>query len=453
MAEPSNVATKIESLTPEDLAKGLAVFRSRLKDAEISYLNSCVHCGLCDTSCHYHRAEPLLENLPAHKLDQVLSVFKSHFTASGKLLGGWSGARSFDKAAVRAWVDSIFGRCTLCGRCAINCTMGIQTPSILRAARGALSAMGLTPAGLRSTVDLAVRTGNNMGISREDWIDTVQWLEQELQGETGDPTASIPIDKKGSRIMLVVNPREPKFFPLMLLATAKVFWAAHEDWTLPSDGWDLTNYALFSGEPDHGGSLAARTLKAAKRLDAKLIVLGECGHGYAAHRWEGPEWLQAESQIEMVSILELYAGYLKEGRIQVNPTVHQETVTLHDPCNLVRNGGVFEPQREILRRSVQSFVEMTPNREQAFCCGGGGGMLAMSEFAERRIKAGSVKAGQIRATGAKVVVAPCHNCIDQLEELNKAYQLKVKVKNLSEILAEALVLPKPDSQSPQRGDK
>jgi Fe-S oxidoreductase len=83
---------------------------------------------------------------------------------------------------------------------------------------------------------------------------------------------------------------------------------------------------------------------------------------------------------------------------------------------------------------------MVPNRAQNFCCGGGGGMLSMSEYGERRVASGEVKAEQIRATGAKIVATPCHNCADQLLELNKKYQLGVEIKAVVELVYEALVL-------------
>ena len=64
----------------------------------------------------------------------------------------------------------------------------------------------------------------------------------------------------------------------------------------------------------------------------------------------------------------------------------------------------------------------------------------MTRFAERRIKAGKLKAEQIQKTGAKIVVAPCHNCIDQIMELNKKYKLGIEVKTVSEIVADALII-------------
>jgi Fe-S oxidoreductase len=84
---------------------------------------------------------------------------------------------------------------------------------------------------------------------------------------------------------------------------------------------------------------------------------------------------------------------------------------------------------------------MAPHGVENYCCGGGGGQLAMSRYRGRRLKAGRMKADQIKATGAKVVAAPCHNCIDQLSELNKEYQLKVHIKTVAELVAAALVPP------------
>ncbi len=185
-----------------------------------------------------------------------------------------------------------------------------------------------------------------------------------------------------------------------------------------------------------------------ERLGCRTLVIGECGHGFAAARWEGPEWLQKNLPFEVKSILELMDEYLQEGRIQVDPGRWTDPVTLHDPCNLVRHGGVCEAQRRVLRRTVSNFIEMTPNRERNFCCGGGGGQLAMAQYRARRLKAGGVKAEQIQATGAKIVVTPCHNCIDQIGELNKEYGLDVQVKTVAEMVADALVVPYRLSSAP-----
>jgi Fe-S oxidoreductase len=85
---------------------------------------------------------------------------------------------------------------------------------------------------------------------------------------------------------------------------------------------------------------------------------------------------------------------------------------------------------------------MEHNKERSYCCGGGGGALAMSEFSPRRIAAGKIKGDEIRATGANVVLQSCHNCTDQLKEIVDHYHIKAKVMNLAEMVAPALVLDK-----------
>jgi Fe-S oxidoreductase len=54
---------------------------------------------------------------------------------------------------------------------------------------------------------------------------------------------------------------------------------------------------------------------------------------------------------------------------------------------------------------------------------------------------GRVKAEQVKATGAKVVIAPCHNCFDQIHDLSEEYDLGVTVLSLKEIIVKAMIIP------------
>jgi Fe-S oxidoreductase len=98
--------------------------------------------------------------------------------------------------------------------------------------------------------------------------------------------------------------------------------------------------------------------------------------------------------------------------------------------------------RFVVDSSVSDITEMTPYGEDNFCCGGGGGALAMSEYNDRRLKIGEIKANQIKATGAKIVITPCHNCVDQLLQINHTYKLGVTIKTIAEVVADALVISK-----------
>lgn len=157
-----------------------------------------------------------------------------------------------------------------------------------------------------------------------------------------------------------------------------------------------------------------------------------------------PEFLE---QIKIYSVFDLLMEYLKDKRINIDPSVHPMKSTYHDPCNYGRKSlrtfgyGYFEEGRIITRECAPDFVDMEPNRYSNYCCGAGGGAWAMP-YAAERVYYGRIKARQIRETGAELVVTPCHNCRDQImKSLNKEYDLGIEVKYLWELVADSLVVP------------
>lgn len=402
-------------------------------------LNACMRCGLCNDTCHIHEAEPELANLPAAKAALITSVFRRYHTVLGRTAPGLVGARELTDQALAEISEAVYGRCTGCGRCSLACPIGLELRSVLRAGRQMCAAAGAMPEGLVRTVENQIRTGNQMEISTDELRSTAEWLAEDVQTEMGDPKVEIPVDAKGKRVFYLINPREVKFFPLSLMAAAGVFHAAGESWTISSQFYDVTNYGFFAGDDESARILTRRVADEVVRLGCDEIILSECGHGYRAFRWEGPRWLGKDYPVPVRSVLELLDEYLADGRIKVDPARNTERVTLHDPCNLVRLGGIEETQRRVLRQVVTDFVEMTPNRRKNFCCGGGGGMLSMSEYGARRVASGRIKADQIRATEAKIVATPCHNCADQLLEINKAYKLGVDIQAVVELVYSAMV--------------
>jgi len=143
--------------------------------------------------------------------------------------------------------------------------------------------------------------------------------------------------------------------------------------------------------------------------------------------------------------------YINEGRIKLDPTKHPMRSTYHDPCNYGRKSmkafGVayYEEGRTITKTVAPDYKDMEPNRENNYCCGAGGGAWAMP-FGPERVFYGRIKARQIQETGAELVIAPCHNCRDQLmKSLNQEYDLGIEVKYLWELVADCLVLPEQET--------
>ncbi len=123
----------------------------------------------------------------------------------------------------------------------------------------------------------------------------------------------------------------------------------------------------------------------------------------------------------MVSVQELLKEYIDEGRIKLDPSVNTHTITVHDPCNYVRKSQLTfgDHMGDLNRWLTQQCVDPSLYREMCddplnnICCGAGGGAWAMP-YDEDRLKYGKFKADQIKETGAEIVMAPCHNCRDQI---------------------------------------
>ncbi len=430
----------MDKLNKEKISRGLEIFQDPSDSKLITCLNSCVHCGLCSESCIYYLATGDDRFTPARKVDMVSSIYRRYKTMTGKIWPGLVNARELNQEVSDEMIDLLFGACTMCGRCTIHCSIGVDIAYVVHAGRTMLSNMGMVPSTLQSTVTTALETGNNMGIPTEEFVDTLKWMEEELIDEVKSPDACIPINEPGRRILYTLNPREPKFFPLSISAMAKIFFAAGESWTLSTKMYDITNYAYFSGNQEEAKKIAGRMWKEMTRLRSQTLVLAECGHGSRVLRWESPDYFKEHFPFEVMTSVECIAEYIRKGKIHLNPEKIKDTVTLHDPCNLVRNGGILNEQRYILRQFIPDLVEMTPHGVDNYCCGGGGGQLTMSEYHERRMKVGEIKAEQIRKTGAKIVVSPCHNCVDQLTQINISFKLGVQIKTLAELVADALIL-------------
>jgi Fe-S oxidoreductase len=406
-------------------------------------LAACVHCGLCTDQCHYVLANPGDPTYaPAYKADKLRKLFKAHIDWTGRVFPWWVGARSvYTDEELEEFKDVVFGKCTNCRRCSINCPMGVDMATFNRMARGLLVHVGVMPEGVAVVAKDQWEIGNQMGVLNEDYLETLNWMEEELQSEYEDPSIKIPIDKMDCDIVYTINPREVKYDPRTIAEAAAIFHFAGENWTMPSDGWDMTNFGLFNGDDELGAAVSGRVYDAVERLRGKKLVMSECGHGYRSTRCEGPNWGRRDVNFEMESAVITMLRYVKEGRIQVDKAKNREPVTFHDSCNNARSCGMFEEPRELLNLVCTDFREMYPNRAENYCCTGGGGAMSMAEYTPRRLKSAKIKADQLRATGAKIVVTSCHNCVDGLFDLIKHYKLDMQVKLLVNLVASALVVP------------
>lgn len=385
------------------------------KDKLDSY--TCMSCGACTGGCPYSDSE-------LGKLDPRSFVHKCLMGLKEEVLN-----------------DPFIWNCNMCERCTMVCPMGVNVAGIVRTLRGNF---GLeSPGTLQEIVDRQIESGNQMNISKEEYLDTLEWMEEELQEEM--PEATIPVDKEGADFIFLWGPREIKYYPDDIKSISKIMNAAGANWTCSSRVFDATNYALFSGDDEAGKELAQRVADELKRLKARYVVVTECGHATRAFRWGPRVWLNPRDSFATMNFMEKQHQWLKEGRIKVDKSLNTEVCTYHDPCNTSRKEGVTEQPREIIAEIMDSdkFIEMWPNRTLNLCCGGGGGLLALGgDYNDIRMEKGALKAKQLRDLGATTCITPCHNCFDQMSEIVKHFDLNIKIRHMHHIVSESLILDK-----------
>jgi Fe-S oxidoreductase len=420
----------------ETIELALKTLETQLNQPLETAVEACARCGICAEACHYYRAEPRVEHIPAYRAEQLRSVYRYEHDFLSRLFPIWTRSKKLDEATLAHLTEIAFSQCTLCRRCTVNCPLGVDTPLMMRAIRAMASAAGTAPEILVMLADAAIEKGRDPSFYKELFLEQIGEMEEQLREITGDLNATIPVEKQGAKILYV-----PLAGAHTILPPAILFNAAKEDWTLSI--FEASNYGVFLADASRAKEVARRIVDEANRLGVKEIVISECGHAYASYRWDVPNWFPGQFNFKVRSLVEVIADYIAAGKINVDPAAIPEAVTYHDSCNLARNGGLIEEPRFVLNKITANFREMTPNKAEALCCGGGGGLVALAEYSERRIAAGKPKANQIRNSGAQVVVAACENCRLQIGDLNEQYNLNVRITALTDLVIRAMRLPKP----------
>jgi len=113
-------------------------------------------------------------------------------------------------------------------------------------------------------------------------------------------------------------------------------------------------------------------------------------------------------------------------------------VTYHDPCHMGRHVGVYDAPRNVIKAIPGvKLIEMVTTREEARCCGAGGGLRSGFRELSITIAADRLKTDAL-PTGAEAVVTPCPFCILNFEDALRAYGIGIDVLDLTELVSKAL---------------
>ncbi|MFP4070497.1 MAG: electron transfer complex ferredoxin TmcB [Desulfovibrionales bacterium] len=394
-----------------------------------AYVEACVHCGLCADGCHYFVSrdrDPRYS--PVAKVKQTMwEILKRRDTIDPDFL---------KQAAIVAYTE-----CNLCRRCVMYCPFGIDTAYIISMVRRICHGCGVTPQYMQDTAHSHAATMNQMWIKDDEWIDTVQWQEDEARDEI--PRLRIPFDKEGADILYSVIGPEPKFRSQLIYQSAVIMNECGVNWTMPSTpGWDNSDMAMYSGDFELMGRLKRLHFDIAMRLKVKRIVMGECGHAFRSVYDTGNRWLGWKNMpVPVVHGVRFYWELFRDGKLKVGKKF-TEPVTFHDPCNISRGMGLHDQAREVVKALCPDYTEMHPNREQNYCCCAGGGVINCGPpHKMTRVEGNRIKAEQLRRTGARVIVAPCHNCHGGLEDIIHHHKLDMELKFMADIIYECMEKP------------
>jgi len=443
MAEPA--ANTKKQITDEGLVRGAAKLTPEKIEQVINsvidnetgarlktYVDICVHCGLCSEACHFylsHDKDP--QYSPAGKVKQTIWEI---LNKKGKV----------DAEFIMRASEIASTECNACRRCAMYCPFGIDIAYLMLTMRRICHKLGVTPQYIQDTAHSHSATMNQMWVKDDEWIDSLMWQEDEARGEI--PNIRIPLDKEGAEIYYSVIGPEPKFRAQLIYQAAVIMHAAGVDWTMPATpGWDNSDMCMYTGDYEMMARLKKVHYESASRLKVKKIVMGECGHafrsvydvGNRALGWKMPP-------IPIVHAIEFYYELIKGGKIKIAKK-YEKPVTFHDPCNTVRGRGLHEMGRYVTNAICEKLIEMHPNREHNYCCSAGGGVINCGPpYKMTRVDGNRVKAEQLfaaKAKGAKTIIAPCHNCHGGLEDIVHHYGLDMDIKFLGDIIYETMEKP------------
>jgi Fe-S oxidoreductase len=203
-------------------------------------------------------------------------------------------------------------------------------------------------------------------------------------------------------------------------ATISVLRKAGINFTI-TDEYCCGSPLLRTGQRTLAQQVAEHNLQAFERAGAERVITSCAG----CYRTLSKDYnrLGLDLGIEVLHSAQLVNELIAEKKLK--PTIHGATsrVTYHDPCHLGRHMGVYEEPRQILTALLVEFVEMQPNRKNAWCCGAGGGVK--SSYPDLAKSTATLRLEQARAVNADLLVSACPFCKRNLADANIGHVSKV----------------------------
>jgi len=341
--------------------------------------------------------------------------------------------------------------CSLCGGCDVGCkrNLDLEIQLMLESLRARLVEKGVGPMPQHKVITSNIDKSHNIyGREQKKRLD---WMPKDVS------------PAKQADILYWVGCRASFVDTEIAQATAKILKAANKNFMVLKEEPCCGNLLATTGQVDKARKLAQANMELIKKSGAKTVVFS-CAEGYRMVKVDYPKLLgisTADLGFEVKHITELVDGWVKDGSLKLENKVDMK-VTYHDSCGLgrlsepwyhwdgelgdwgcwvparnIRRGmnGVYEPPRDILKAIPGvELVEMPRRRDQAYCCGAGGG--AKEAFPDFASFAASERLREAATTtGAEAIVAACPLCKENFKD---AVKDGMKACDITELIAMAI---------------
>jgi Fe-S oxidoreductase len=336
---------------------------------------TCVECGRCTEHC------------PAYNTGKVLNP-KEIVLGLRRYLASEGPESSQPLLAAHISEEAVF-QCTTCGACEYQCPVGIQhLPVIVGLRRGAVNTGEWEDEhGTRMFLALE-RNGNALGFAPDERRKFIE--AHALPVYDGSQEYCLWLGCMGS-----YDPQGRE----VVLALARVlrhlgitFGVLRREKCTGDPARRLGNDLLFQ-------QMAEANIEQLTSAGVRKMV-SICPH---CVRTIGTDWREFGAAFEIEHHSELLARHAA----RLPTAAGGEKVVFHDPCYLGRHRNIYDAPRQVVARSAQ-VMEPGRTRERSFCCGAGGGQMFLGEEEGKRVNV--ERAGELAATGARVVGTACPFC-------------------------------------------
>ncbi len=315
--------------------------------------------------------------------------------------------------------------CTTCKKCSVVCNSSVDTDEMVIGFRQKLFDMDMTPEVHKMALENIRNKGNPFGEPPERREEILEGIDK--------------LKRSGSKILLFTG-CVPSLQDIKLLpALFKIFSSAGVDYSILGSNESCCGFlAHLAGSEEDFQKCIDINRKKISKTGAKTIVT-PCSGCYRTLGELYPKY--TDFKYKVLHVVEFLEELASKGKLKFTTPPKNKKVAYHDPCDLGRHCEVYDAPRSLLKRVPDiELIEFPANRENANCCGGGGGLKGFDnklslETAKKRVK-------EAIDAGAEVIVSACPTCKDNLAVgaslLRNDGERKIKVMDLTEFLAKAL---------------